>query len=158
MKEWYSSDVQNGWVLYLRCDAIALAVLDTASRSAANGSCIQTRHLAASLFSEVPNLTDTLSLSPTQVHSILTEFSTLPLERYHPPLPSTVDLYKLSNECKRVFAYGCEEASKRSPPFTLWTMSAQDILIGLLTERTLSICRVLQKYGLDVDRVRRAPC
>lgn len=156
MKEWDDSDVQNRWALYLRCDPIALAVLDSASRTAAHGSCIQTRHLAASLFSEVPNLTDTLSLSPTQVHSILTELSALPLELYHPPLPSTVDLYRLSNESKRVFAYGCEEASKRSPPLTLWTISAQDILIGLLTEHTLSICRVLQKYGLDVDRVRRA--
>ncbi len=144
---------ERPWSLHTRCGPIAFSVLTVADHAAARESCsVQSRHLAAALLNEGIILTNALGISSDDVQSIIAESSVFPLEAYRPPYPEIADLYRLSNECKRIFAYSLVEAFKRS---TRALISAQDILVGLLAEDAPTSC-VLRKHGLQIDPVHRA--
>lgn len=141
------------WSLHTQCGPLVLGILAEADHAAARESCcIQSRHLVTVLFDKAISLTTILGLLPDQVQSIMDNLSVSPLESYHPPPGNLRDVYRLSNECKRAFAYSLVEASKRSPT----VISAQDILIGLLTDEDVPTSAVLRENGLQIDCVRRA--
>ena len=74
------------------------------------------------------------------------------IERHTAPgekVPTSVDL-PLSHECKRVLAYGAEEAERLNHKH----IGTEHLLLGLLREEKCFAARLLHEQGLTIDSVR----
>ena|ERR1043166_3582181 len=110
-------------------------------------SSIQTEHLLLGLLEEDKALAQRFLGSPSS------ESIRKHVEARVPPrgevIPTSVDL-KLSYECKRVLAYGAEEAARLKHKH----IGTDHLLLGLLREENSLAAAILREQGLKLARVR----
>jgi hypothetical protein len=108
---------------------------------------IETEHLLLGLLREDKALANRFLRSPTAVESIREQ-----IERHTSPgekVPTSVDL-PLSHECKRVLAYGAEEAGRLNHEH----IGTAHLLLGLLREEKCFAAQLLREQGLTLGSVR----
>ena len=108
---------------------------------------IETEHILLGLLREDKALANAFLGSHTAVESIRRQIEqhTVPREK----VASSVDL-PLSHECKRVLAYGAEEAERLNHKH----IGTEHLLLGLLREEKCFAARLLHEQGLTIDSVR----
>ena len=110
-------------------------------------SCIDTEHLLLGLLREDKALANRFLRSHAVVESIRKQ-----IEGYTPrgeKVSTSVDL-PLSQECKRVLAYGAEEALRLNHK----PIDTEHLLLGLLREKKCFAAQLLREQGLTVYSVR----
>jgi hypothetical protein len=110
-------------------------------------SFIETEHLLMGLLREDKALASRFLRSHTAVESIRQQIEghSTPREK----VSTSVDL-PLSHECKRVLAYGAEEAMGLNHKH----IGTEHLLLGLLREKECFAARLLSQHGLTLDSVR----
>jgi Clp amino terminal domain, pathogenicity island component len=108
---------------------------------------IETEHLLLGLLREDKGLANRFLRSHAAVESIRKQIEahTAPGEK----VSTSVDL-PLSQDCKRVLAYGAEEATRANHGH----IGAEHLLLGLLRERKCFAAQLLGEQGLTLDWVR----
>jgi hypothetical protein len=106
---------------------------------------IETEHILLGLLRENPELARLLP--PGSPESIRKQIDTRTLSR--PGVSTSVDL-PLSNECKRVLAYGAEEAERLAHRH----IGSEHLLLGLLREKSCFAADMLHERGLAVEKLR----
>jgi Clp amino terminal domain, pathogenicity island component/Putative restriction endonuclease len=108
---------------------------------------IETEHLLLGLLREDKALANRFLRSHAAVESIRRQ-----IERHTAPgekVSTSVDL-PLSHECKRVLAYGAEEAERLNHEY----IGTAHLLLGLLREEKCFAAQLLREQGLTLDSVR----
>jgi len=108
---------------------------------------IETEHLLLGLLREDKALANRFLRSHVAVESIRRQ-----IERHTAPgekVSTSVDL-PLSHECKRVLAYGAEEAERLNHEY----IGTAHLLLGLLREERCFAAQLLREQGLTLDSVR----
>jgi hypothetical protein len=108
---------------------------------------IEAEHLLLGLLREDKALANRFLHSRAAAESIRQQ-----IERHTPPrekLPISVDL-PLSHECRRVLAYGAEEAGRLNHEH----IGTVHLLLGLLREENCFAAQLLREQGLTQDSVR----
>src|ERR1017187_1675585 len=108
---------------------------------------IETEHLLLGLLREDKALANRFLRSHAAVESIRKQ-----IERHTAPgesVSTSVDL-PLSHECKRVLAYGAEEAERLNHEY----IGTAHLLLGLLREEKCFAAQLLREQGLTPDSVR----
>ena len=108
---------------------------------------IETEHLLLGLLREDKALANRFLRSHAAVESIRKQ-----IERHTAPgesVSTSVDL-PLSHECKRVLAYGAEEAERLNHEY----IGTAHLLLGLLREEKCFAAQLLREQGLTLDSVR----
>ena len=108
---------------------------------------IETEHLLLGLLREDKALANRFLRSHVAVESIRRQ-----IERHTAPgekVSTSVDL-PLSHECKRVLAYGAEEAERLNHEY----IGTAHLLLGLLREEKCFAAQLLREQGLTLDSVR----
>jgi hypothetical protein len=106
---------------------------------------IETEHLLLGLLRESRNVLG--ALPPDSEESIRRQIDAHTLIREH--VSTSVDL-PLSNECKRVLAYGAEEAERLDHRH----IGSEHLLLGLLRENNSLAAAILRERGLQLDQLR----
>lgn len=106
---------------------------------------IETEHLLLAILREYPELTQLLSAGASEAIRKQIDART-PVRQ---GVSTSVDL-PLSNESKRVLAYGAEEAERLAHRH----IGAEHLLLGLLREKGCFAAEILRDHGLDVSRLR----
>ena len=106
---------------------------------------IEAEHLLLGLLREDKSLANRFLRSPAESIREQIERHTAPGEK----VPTSVDL-PLSHECKRVLAYGAEEAERLKHKH----IGTEHMLLGLLREEKCFAARLLHEQGLTIDSVR----
>ena len=106
---------------------------------------IEAEHLLLGLLREDKSLANRFLRSPAESIREQIERHTAPGEK----VPTSVDL-PLSHECKRVLAYGAEEAERLNHKH----IGTEHLLLGLLREEKCFAARLLHEQGLTIDSVR----
>jgi ATP-dependent Clp protease ATP-binding subunit ClpC len=109
--------------------------------------CIETEHLLLGLLREDKNLTSRFLRSPASVESIRKQIEAHTTMR--DKVSTSVDL-PLSQECKRVLAYGAEEAERLNHKH----IGTEHLLLGLLREEKCFAADILHERGLRLSQVR----
>ena len=109
--------------------------------------CIETEHLLLGLLREDKALTNRFLRSHASVESIRKQIeeNTVVRER----VSTSVDL-PLSNECKRILAYGSEEAERLGHKH----IGTEHLLLGILREEGSFAAAILSERGIGLDEVR----
>ena len=108
---------------------------------------IETEHLLLGLLREDKALANRFLRSHAVVESIRRQ-----IERHTAPgekVSTSVDL-PLSHECKRMLAYGAEEAERLNDEY----IGTTHLLLGLLREEKCFAAQLLREQGLTLDSVR----
>jgi hypothetical protein len=108
---------------------------------------IETEHLLLGLLREDKALANRFLRSHAAVESIRKQ-----IEQHTAPgesVSTSVDL-PLSHECKRVLAYGAEEAERLNHEY----IGTAHLLLGLLREEKCFAAQLLREQGLTLDSVR----
>jgi hypothetical protein len=106
---------------------------------------IEAEHLLLGLLREDKSLANRFLRSPAESIREQIEGQTAPGKQ----VPTSVDL-PLSHECKRVLAYGAEEAERLKHKH----IGTEHMLLGLLREEKCFAARLLYEQGLTIDSVR----
>jgi hypothetical protein len=106
---------------------------------------IEAEHLLLGLLREDKSLANRFLRSHTESIREQIEGHTAPREK----VPLSVDL-PVSHECKRVLAYGAEEAERLKHKH----IGTEHLLVGLLREDKCFAARLLHEQGLTIDSVR----
>jgi ATP-dependent Clp protease ATP-binding subunit ClpC len=108
---------------------------------------IETEHLLLGLLREDKALANRFLRSHAALESIRKQIEahTTPREK----VPTSVDL-PLSHECKRVLAYGAEEAERLNHKH----IGTEHLLLGLLREEKCLAAEILHERGLRLNHVR----
>src|SRR5712671_5088571 len=109
--------------------------------------CIETEHLLLGLLREDKALTNRFLRSAASVESIRKQIETHTTPREK--VSTSVDL-PLSHECKRVLAYGAEEAERLNHKH----IGTEHLLLGLLREEKCFAAEILHERGLRLSQVR----
>jgi ATP-dependent Clp protease ATP-binding subunit ClpC len=109
--------------------------------------CIETEHLLLGLLREDKALTNRFLRSAASVESIRKQIETHTTLREK--VSTSVDL-PLSHECKRVLAYGAEEAERLNHKH----IGTEHLLLGLLREEKSLAADILGERGLRLSQVR----
>ncbi len=109
--------------------------------------CIETEHLLLGLLREDKALTNRFLRSSASVESIRKQIETHTTMREK--VSTSVDL-PLSHECKRVLAYGAEEAERLNHKH----IGTEHLLLGLLREEKSLAADILNERGLRLSQVR----
>ena len=109
--------------------------------------CIETEHLLLGLLQEDEALGKRFLGSHAAVESIRKEIENHTTVREK--ISSSVDL-PLSHECKRVLAYGAEEAERLHHEY----IGTEHLLLGLLREEKCFAAQILQERGLRLSSIR----
>src|SRR5258708_5447834 len=111
-------------------------------------SFIETEHLLLGLLREDKALANRFLRSHAAVESIRKQIEghTAPVQR----VSTSVDL-PLSHDCKRVLAYGAEEAQRLNHKH----IGTEHLLLGLLLEQKCFAAQLLGEQGLTLDSVRQ---
>ncbi len=109
--------------------------------------CIETEHLLLGLLREDKALANRFLRSSTSVESIRKQIEAHTTLREK--VSTSVDL-PLSHECKRVLAYGAEEAERLSHKH----IGTEHLLLGLLREEKCFAADILHERGLRLSQVR----
>jgi ATP-dependent Clp protease ATP-binding subunit ClpC len=109
--------------------------------------CIETEHLLLGLLREDKALTNRFLRSSASVESIRKQIETHTTMREK--VSTSVDL-PLSHECKRVLAYGAEEAERLNHKH----IGTEHLLLGLLREEKSFAADILNERGLRLSQVR----
>src|ERR1700753_3619781 len=109
--------------------------------------CIETEHLLLGLLREDKALANRFLRSSASVESIRKQIDahTTPREK----VSTSVDL-PLSHECKRVLAYGAEEAERLNHKH----IGTEHLLLGLLREEKCFAAEHLHERGLRLSTIR----
>ena len=108
---------------------------------------IETEHLLLGLLREDRALTDRFFPSPGAVDSIRKQVQGNATIREK--VSTSIDL-PLSHECKRVLAYGAEEAERLKHKH----IGPEHLLLGFLREEKCSAAGILQERGLCLSTIR----
>jgi len=106
---------------------------------------IETEHILLGILREYPELTQLLPSGASEAIRKQIDARTPPRHK----IPTAADL-PLSNESKRVLAYGAEEAERLAHRH----IGTEHLLLGLLREKGCFAAELLQLHGLDVSRLR----
>jgi hypothetical protein len=106
---------------------------------------IEAEHLLLGLLREDKSLASRFLRSPAESIREQIERHTAPGQK----VPTSVDL-PLSHECKRVLAYGAEEAERLNHKH----IGTEHMLLGLLREEKCFAAQLLHEQGLTIDSVR----
>jgi ATP-dependent Clp protease ATP-binding subunit ClpC len=109
--------------------------------------CIETEHLLLGLLREDKVLTNRFLRSSASVESIRKQIEAQTTLREK--VSTSVDL-PLSQECKRVLAYGAEEAERLNHKH----IGTEHLLLGLLREEKCFAADILHERGLRLNQVR----
>src|ERR1700686_4712312 len=109
--------------------------------------CIETEHLLLGLLREDKVLTNRFLRSSAAVESIRKQIEAQTTMR--DKVSTSVDL-PLSHECKRVLAYGAEEAERLSDKH----IGTEHLLLGLLREEKGFAAEILHERGLRLWPIR----
>jgi ATP-dependent Clp protease ATP-binding subunit ClpC len=109
--------------------------------------CIETEHLLLGLLREDKVLTNRFLRSSAAVESIRKQIEAQTTMREK--VSTSVDL-PLSHECKRVLAYGAEEAERLNHKH----IGTEHLLLGLLREEKSFAADILHERGLRLTQVR----
>src|SRR6476661_717575 len=109
--------------------------------------CIETEHLLLGLLREDKVLTNRFLRSSAAVESIRKQIEAQTTLREK--VSTSVDL-PLSHECKRVLAYGAEEAERLNHKH----IGTEHLLLGLLREEKSFAADILHERGLRLSQVR----
>ncbi len=109
--------------------------------------CIETEHLLLGLLREDKALANRFLRSSASVDSIRKQIEAHTTMREK--VSTSVDL-PLSHECKRVLAYGAEEAERLSHKH----IGTEHLLLGLLREEKCFAADILHERGLRLSQVR----
>lgn len=109
--------------------------------------CIETEHLLLGLLREDKVLTNRFLRSSAAVESIRKQIEAQTTLREK--VSTSVDL-PLSHECKRVLAYGAEEAERLNHKH----IGTEHLLLGLLREEKSFAADILHERGLRLTQVR----
>src|ERR1700692_3154674 len=109
--------------------------------------CIETEHLLLGLLREDKALANRFLRSSASVESIRKQIEAHTTLREK--VSTSVDL-PLSHECKRVLAYGAEEAERLNHQH----IGTEHLLLGLLREEECFAAQLLREQGLTLDSVR----
>src|ERR1700678_510658 len=109
--------------------------------------CIETEHLLLGLLREDKALANRFLRSSASVESIRKQIEAHTTLREK--VSTSVDL-PLSHECKRVLAYGAEEAERLKHEH----IGTAHLLLGLLREENCLAAQLLREQGLTADSVR----
>src|SRR5690348_6631017 len=109
--------------------------------------CIETEHLLLGLLREDKVLTNRFLRSSAAVESIRKQIEAQTTMREK--VSTSVDL-PLSHECKRVLAYGAEEAERLNHKH----IGTEHLLLGLLREEKSFAADILHERGLRLSQVR----
>jgi len=110
-------------------------------------SYIETEHLLLGLFREDKALANRFLGSHSNLEAI--RLSITQRGTPGPKVPTSVDL-PLSHECKRVLAYGAEEAERLKHEH----IGTPHLLLGLLREEKSFAAQLLREQGITLDAVR----
>jgi ATP-dependent Clp protease ATP-binding subunit ClpA len=108
---------------------------------------IETEHLLLGLSRGDKAMTDRFLRSPDAVESIRRQ-----IEKRTPTrekLSASADL-PLSEECKRVLAFGAEESDRLGHPH----IGTEHLLLGLLREEDCLAAQMLRERGIDIEEIR----
>ncbi len=108
---------------------------------------IETEHLLLGLLREDRALANRFLRSAEQINSVCSQIEAHTTKREK--VSTSVDL-PLSHECKRVLAYGAEEAERMRHK----DIGTPHLLLGLLREEKSYAARLLREQGLTLDTVR----
>ena len=108
---------------------------------------IESEHLLLGLLREDKGLSHRFLQSLQSVEHIRQQIEAHTLIR--PPTSTSVDL-PVSNECKRILAYGAEEAERLGHKH----IGTEHLLLGILREQECFAAQILSQYGLRVDTIR----
>ena len=106
---------------------------------------IETEHILLGVLREYPELAQLLPSGASEAIRKQIDARTPPRHK----IPSSVDL-PLSNESKRVLAYGAEEAERLAHRH----IGPEHLLLGLLREKGGFTAEILRRQGLDVTKLR----
>ena len=120
-------------------------VVDRCEASQFGSPYIEAEHLLLGLLREDKALTNRFLRSHAESIREQIERHTAPGEK----VPTSVDL-PLSHECKRVLAYGAEEAERLKHKH----IGTEHMLLGLLREEKCFAAQLLHEQGLTTDSVR----
>src|SRR6185369_13961359 len=109
--------------------------------------CIETEHLLLGLLREDKVLTNRFLRSSAAVESIRKQIEAQTTMREK--VSTSVDL-PLSHECKRVLAYGAEEAERLNHKH----IGTEHLLLGLLREEKCFAAEILHERGLRLSTIR----
>src|SRR5258708_35527278 len=109
--------------------------------------CIETEHLLLGLLREDKGLANRFLRTSASVDSIRKQIESHTTLREK--VSTSVDL-PLSHECKRVLAYGAEEAERLNHKH----LGTEHLLLGLLREEKCFAAEILQERGLRLTQVR----
>jgi ATP-dependent Clp protease ATP-binding subunit ClpC len=109
--------------------------------------CIETEHLLLGLLREDKSLSNRFLRSNASVESIRKQIEAHTTMREK--VSTSVDL-PLSHECKRVLAYGAEEAERLNHKH----IGTEHLLLGLLREEKCFAADILHERGLRLSQVR----
>src|SRR5215472_4026340 len=109
--------------------------------------CIETEHLLLGLLREDKSLANRFLRSNASVESIRKQIEAHTTMREK--VSTSVDL-PLSHECKRVLAYGAEEAERLNHKH----IGTEHLLLGLLREEKCFAADILHERGLRLSQVR----
>src|SRR5678810_1389427 len=109
--------------------------------------CIETEHLLLGLLREDKVLTNRFLRSSAAVESIRKQIEAQTTMREK--VSTSVDL-PLSHECKRVLAYGAEEAERLNHKH----IGTEHLLLGLLREEKCFAADILHERGLRLNTIR----
>ncbi len=109
---------------------------------------IETEHLLLGLLREDKALTNRFLRSHASVESIRKQIEENTVIRE--PVSTSVDL-PLSNECKRILAYGAEEAEGLGHKH----IGTEHLLLGILRERDSFAAAILAERGIQLEAVRK---
>src|ERR1700747_1775951 len=109
--------------------------------------CIETEHLLLGLLREDKGLASRFLRSSASVESIRKQIEAQTTQR--DKVSTSVDL-PLSHECKRVLAYGAEEAERLNHKH----IGTEHLLLGLLREEKSFAADILHERGLRLSQVR----
>src|SRR5271166_2335110 len=110
--------------------------------------CIETEHLLLGLLREDKALANRFLRSSASVESIRKQIEAQTTLREK--VSTSVDL-PLSHECKRVLAYGAEEAERLNHKH----IDSEHLLLGLLREEKCFAADILHERGLRVSLMRK---
>jgi len=110
-------------------------------------SQIESEHLLLGLLREnkgIWTLTLGLKLSEEEIRAVIVDSTTL-----RDKTSTSVDL-PLANECKRILAFGAEEALRSGREH----IGSEHLLLGILREQECLAARILRKQGLELKKAR----
>src|ERR1700694_985697 len=106
---------------------------------------VETEHILLGILREYPEMTQILRSGAFEAIRKEIDDRTPPRQG----VSTSVDL-PLSNESKRVLAYGAEEAERLAHRH----IGTEHLLLGVLREKSCVAAEILQRHGLDVSRLR----